>query len=630
MNDFLAQAFIFLFAAVVCVLISKKLGMGSVLGYLFAGVLIGPFVLKFVGNDSADIMHATEFGVVMMLFLVGLELDPKEFWKIKNEIIGLGTAQAVGTTAIVATIAHFGLDMSIGTSLTMGFVITMSSTAIILQTISERGLNQSNAGKSSFAVLLFQDIMVIPMMAIIPLLAVSTKTPISTEAHSWLDGAPVFMKTLAILGAISVIFLVGNYIVNPLFKSVGRLQIREIYTASALLLVIGVSLLMRMVGLSPALGAFIAGVVLANNPYKHQLESDIEPFKALLLGIFFIAVGSTINFGIIINEPLLILSLLVGSMGIKAFVLLAIGKWKKFPKDQNFLFAILLSQVGEFAFVILALGKTINLINQQWYDYLLATTALSMVVTPILLLLNEKWIAPYLGLSPSTNDKQEYDDLSDITAHKKIVIAGFGDFGNTIGRLLQANEVPILVLDNDAERVDHLRKLGFNVYYGDATSINILKSIGVDKADYVIAAMDPPELNQQLVAVLRKHFPNVEVIVRAKNRKNAYEYLQDGLTEVYRETFFSAVYVGGVMLEKLGFSHEEATLQSELFINSDRASLRKLARNIHNLEDYINVSRLEFAEQSNMMKDNLQNTRKNKQQTEKVADKEEVDTTSSN
>ena len=610
MNDFLTQAFVFLFAAVVCVLISKKLGMGSVLGYLFAGVLIGPFALGFVGQDGADIMHATEFGVVMMLFLVGLELDPKEFWKIRNEIIGLGTAQAAGTTIIVAAIARWGLGLSIGTAITMGFVITMSSTAIILQTISERGLNKSNAGKSSFAVLLFQDIMVIPVMAIIPLLAVSTKEPIATAAGgSWLDGAPVFMKTLAILGAISTIFLVGNYIVNPLFQSVGRLQIREIYTASALLLVIGVSLLMQQVGLSPALGAFIAGVVLANNPYKHQLESDIEPFKALLLGIFFIAVGSTINFDIIVNQPLIILSLLVGSMAIKAIVLLAISKWKKFPKDQSFLFAILLSQVGEFAFVILALGKTINLINQQWYDYLLATTALSMVVTPILLLLNEKWISPYLGLTPSATEQQEYDDLSHISAEKKIVIAGFGDFGNTIGRLLQANDIPTLVLDNDSERVNHLRKLGFNVYYGDATSINILKSIGVDQADYVIAAMDPPEVNQHLVAILRKNFPNVEVIVRAKNRKNAYEYLQDGLTEVYRETFFTAVYVGATMLEKVGLSHEEARTQSELFIKSDRASLRKLAKNIHNLEDYINVSRMEFAEQSSMLKDSLKHKR---------------------
>ncbi|MHC5202045.1 cation:proton antiporter domain-containing protein [Myroides sp. LJL119] len=610
MNEFLLQAFIFLLAAVICVLISKKLGMGSVLGYLFAGVLIGPYVFKFVGTDGADIMNATEFGVVMMLFLVGLELDPKEFWKIKNEIIGLGTAQAIGTTAIVTAIGFWGLNLALGTSLTLGFVITMSSTAIILQTISERGLNKSNAGKSSFAVLLFQDIMVIPIMAIIPLLAVSSKTSIETHTGaSYLDGAPVFMKTLAILGAITVIYLVGNYIVNPLFKSVGRLKIREIYTASALLLVIGVSILMQLVGLSPALGAFLSGVVLANNPYKHQLESDIEPFKALLLGIFFIAVGSTINFDIIINQPLMIFSLLIGSMLIKAVVLLIIAKVWKFPKDQSFLFAILLSQIGEFAFVILALGKTINLINQQWYDYMLATTALSMVVTPVLLLLNEKWIAPYLGLVPNPAQSAPYDDLTHINADKKIVIAGFGDFGITIGRLLQANNIPTLVLDNDSQRVEHLRKLGFNVYYGDATSINLLKSVGVENADYVIAAMDPPEANNHLVEILTKNFPNVEVIIRAKNRKNAYEYLREGLNEVYRESFFTAVHVGTVMLEKLGFSHQEALEQSELFIQSDRESLRKLSKNSHSLEDYINLSRLEFERQEELLKSSLNNKR---------------------
>jgi len=611
MNEFLVQSFIFLFAAVVCVLISKKLGMGSVLGYLFAGVLIGPFALGFVGNDGADIMHATEFGVVMMLFLVGLELDPSEFFKIRHKIIGLGAAQSIGTTLLVTLIAHYGVGLNISTSITIGFVITMSSTAIILQTISEKGLNKSEVGKSSFAVLLFQDIMVIPIMAIIPLLAVSQKTPIATNNNDLLDGQPVLMKTMAILGAITVIFLIGNYIINPLFKSVGRLKIREIYTASALLLVIGVSLLMQEVGLSPALGAFIAGVVLANNPYKHQLESDIEPFKALLLGIFFIAVGSTINFKIIADQPLIILALLIGSMALKAIVLLAIGKWKKLPNDQSFLFAILLSQIGEFAFVILALGKTINLINQMWYDYLLATTALSMVVTPILMLLNEKWISPYLGMSSSDqNEKQPYDDLSHINTNKKIIIAGFGDFGNTIGRLLQASDIPVLILDNDPQRVEILRKIGFNVYYGDATSINLLKSAGVESADYVIAAMDPPEANLQLAEVLRKNFPNVEVMIRAKNRKAAYEYLQDGFTEVYRETFFSAVYLGKSILEKLGLSQEEARIQSELFINSDRESLRKLAKDIHSFEDYITLSRKEFEIQSELLKTNLKNRRK--------------------
>lgn len=606
MSDFLLQAFIFLFSAVICVPISKKLGMGSVLGYLLAGVLIGPFVLGFVGKDGADIMHATEFGVVMMLFIVGLELDPKDFWKMKNEIIGLGGLQIAGTTVIITLIGVFLLNQSFATSLTIGFITTMSSTAIILQTISERGLTKTNAGKSSFAVLLFQDIMVIPILAIIPLLAANSTIEVSGEQQTLLDGTPVFMKTLAILGAIALIFFVGNYIVNPLFNSIGRLQVREIFTASALMLVIGVSLLMQAVGLSPALGAFIAGVVLANNPFKHQLESDIEPFKALLLGIFFIAVGSTINFGIIINEPLKIAGLVSGIMLIKAAVLYTIGKIKKFSRDQNFLFAILLSQVGEFAFVILALSKTIRIIDQEWYDLLLATTALSMVVTPILLVLNEKWISPYFGLK-STEKPQPYDDLSDssISAKKKIIIAGFGDFGNTIGRLLQANGVPILVLDNDPIRVEYLRKLGFNVYYGDATQINILESVDAGDADYIIAAMDPPELNQQLVDLVRKNYPNTELIVRAKNRHNAYEYLRDGITEVYRETFFSAVYVGGVMLEKLGLSHTEATTQSELFIKSDRESLRKLSKHVHNLEDYINLSRLEFSEQSEMLKQNL-------------------------
>lgn len=609
MNDFLIQAFVFLLAAVVCVLVSKRMGMGSVLGYLFAGVLIGPFALGFVGNDGADIMHATEFGVVMMLFLVGLELDPSEFFKFRHQIIGLGAAQTIGTTLLVTLIAYFGLDLSISTSITMGFIITMSSTAIILQTISEKGLNQSEVGKSSFAVLLFQDIMVIPVMAIIPLLAVSQKTPISTNGNDLLDGQPVLMKTMAILGAITVIFLIGNYIINPLFKSVGKLKIREIYTASALLLVIGVSLLMQEVGLSPALGAFIAGIVLANNPYKHQLESDIEPFKALLLGIFFIAVGSTINFKLIVEDPLIILSLLVGSMLIKAAVLFAIGKWQKFPKDQSFLFAILLSQIGEFAFVILALGRTIKLIDQVWYDYLLATTALSMVVTPILMLLNEKWIAPHLGLNGSIKEDQPFDDLSHIDTDKKIIIAGFGDFGNTIGRLLQASEIPILILDNDPQRVELLRKIGFDVYYGDATSINILKSAGIEKADYIIAAMDPPEANQKLIEILHKNFPNVEVMIRAKNRKNAYEYLKRGYTDVYRETFFSAVYLGKIMLEKLGLNEEEARIQSELFISSDKASLKKLAKESHNFEDYITVSRKEFEMQSELLKSNLQQRR---------------------
>ncbi|XP_037930494.1 glutathione-regulated potassium-efflux system protein KefC-like [Teleopsis dalmanni] len=521
MNDFLGQAFIFLFSAVICVPISKKLGMGSVLGYLIAGVLIGPYVLKFVGNDGADIMHATEFGVVMMLFLVGLELDPKEFWKMKNKIINLGGMQILGTVFIATIIGVYGLKMNFPRAISIAFAITVSSTAIIMQTLNEKGLTKTGIGKSTFSVLLFQDIMVIPILAIIPLLVGdSLIQSIGDDSKSLLVGGPAFMKTLVIVGAITFIYVIAKYILTPYFKYVGQLQVREIYTSSALLLVIGVSLLMQKVGISPALGAFIAGVVLANNEYKHQLESDIEPFKSLLLGIFFIAVGSTINFKLIVEKPLMILGLTIGIMAIKSFVLWIIGIKHKFNFDQKMLFVLLLSQVGEFAFVILALTRNLDILNKQWYDLMLATTAITMEI---------------------------------------VIIAGFGDFGNTISRVLNSTDIKTIVLDNDSERVEKMRKQGFNVFYGDATNVNLLKSAGADHAKYFVAALDPPEINQKLVHIVRKNFPNLEIIVRAKNRSYAYNYLKEGLNEVYRESFFSSVYVGRQLLIKFGFSYEEAS-----------------------------------------------------------------------
>lgn len=622
MSNFLAQAFVFLLAAVVCVLISKKLGMGSVLGYLLAGVIIGPFVFGFIGQGGEGLMHVTEFGVVMMLFLVGLSIDPKEFWESRKDILGLGLAQSLSTILLVTIACFFIVGLPFGTALTIGFVVTMSSTAIILQTLSERGLNKSTTGKSSFAVLLFQDVLVIPILAIIPLLAFGNSgNEVAVSGNgNWLEGAPVFMKTLAILGAISLIFFVGNYIVNPLFKSVGRLKVKEIYTACALSLVIGVSLLMEQVGLSPALGAFIAGVVLANNPYKQQLESDIEPFKALLLGMFFIAVGSTINFSVIAEQPLIILGLLLGTIVIKGIVLLGIGKWKKFSKDESFLFAILLAQIGEFAFVILALGKSTNLISVQWYDYLIATTALSMVITPILLLLNEKWISPFLGFKPiKKTSGNNYDELSDIQAAKKVMIAGFGDFGMTVGRLLHANNISTLIMDNDPENVEYQKKLGFNVIYGDATSLSMLKSIEVEKADCVIAALDPPDVNHHFVELINKNFPHLKVLVRAKDRKDAYDYIRKGQEDVFREKFYSAVGVASKVMANLGFTSDEIEKQREMFVWTDRRSLQKLARNSESFEDYIHLSKFELAEQAITLKENLNRIREKKKQKENEA-----------
>lgn len=607
MNDFLGQAFIFLFSAVICVPISKKLGMGSVLGYLVAGVLIGPYVLKFVGNGGTDIMHATEFGVVMMLFLIGLELDPKEFWKMKNKIINLGGMQVIGSILIATLVGVFLLKMNFPRALSIAFAITMSSTAIIMQTLNEKGLTKTNIGKSTFSVLLFQDIMVIPILAIIPLLVGdSLIESIGDDSKSLLVGGPAFMKTLVIVGAITFIYVIAKYIITPYFKYVGQLQVREIYTASALLLVIGVSILMQKVGISPALGAFIAGVVLANNEYKHQLESDIEPFKSLLLGIFFIAVGSTINFKLIGEQPLMILGLTFGIMIAKSLVLFLIATKHKFDFDQKMLFVLLLSQVGEFAFVILSLTRNLGVLNKEWYDLMLATTAITMVITPLLLVLNEKLILKYFGVKSNEADIIN-DDINPNSADGEIIIAGFGDFGNTISRVLRSTDIKSIILDNDSERVEKMRKHGFNVFYGDATNINILKSAGADHAKYFVAALDPPEINQKLVHIVRKNFPNLEIIVRAKNRSYAYNYLKEGLNEVYRENFFSSVYVGRQILLKYGFSYEEASKIGEIFIKSDRKSLRKIAKHAENTDEYFEASKQELEKQMKLVAREMNN-----------------------
>jgi len=595
----LFQAFIYLLAAVVCVPIAKRFGLGSVLGYLIAGVLIGPFVLGpflgiWSGEEAKDIMHAAEFGVVMMLFLVGLELDPKEFWKMRKRIVGIGSIQLFGTLLLVMPVCFHFLNLSFGASVAIGCVVAMSSTAIILQTLSEKGLTKSPSGQASFAVLLFQDIMVIPILAVLPLLAVNS-TIVTEHAHeTLLDGAPGWMKTLAILSAIGIIFFVGNYIVNPFFKYIARLQVRELFTSFALMLVIGVSVLMNYVGLSPALGAFMAGVALANSEFKHQLESDIEPFKALLLGLFFLAVGSTINFSLIISEPLQILAATFGVMAIKAIVLLIAGRIFKLRLNQNILFALLLSQIGEFAFVILSLSNQLQLIPREWHDLLLATTAVTMAVTPILLMVNEKWIAPLVGIKKKKKGSSDDDFELDIEGDKKIIIAGYGDFGNTIGRLIKFSGFQATVLDNDGERVDLLRKLGFNVYFGDATNLNVLKAAKADEADILIAAIDPTETNRKLVELVQQHFPHLKIVIRARNRFDLYEYMNEGYKNVYRENFYTALHVGVDVLEMLGVSHEDAVRQGDIFVAAEKASLKRLSKHAHNLEEYVTVSREEI------------------------------------
>jgi CPA2 family monovalent cation:H+ antiporter-2 len=600
-GNFLITSLVFLGSAVLLVPLAKKLGMGSVLGYLMAGILIGPFVLGFVGQEGQDIMHVAEFGVVMMLFIIGLEPNPKEFWKMRRTIVGLGSMQ-MGLTIIIAVIlAYTIVGLPINASIAIGMAVAMSSTAIVLQTLKEKGLTRSVSGQSSFAVLLFQDIMVIPALAILPLLA-GNDAAAAGDSHSLIDTFPGWLQTLILIGAVVSVIFFGKYVAVPLLRSIAKTRLREMFTAASLLLVVGVALLMQSVGLSAALGTFLAGVVLANSEFRHELESDLEPFKGLLLGLFFMSVGASINFSLIMNETQTVLSVVFGLMILKALVLAITGKVFGIRNDQNFLFVILLSQVGEFAFVLLSFSGQLNIINPYWIDMLMACTAISMTMTPLLLLLNERVIDPYFGIKEKLKTIKEPDEILE---KNEVILVGFGHFGSTIGRFLRANGVGATILDNDSDRVELLRKMGFKVYYGDATRVDLLRSAGAENAKLFIAAIDHPEVNQELVRTVRKHFPHLEIMARARNRMDAYELIDLGVKDFYRETLYTSVHMAIDVLKKLGFRSYTATRKGMEFIKYDENALEKLAKTRHEQKEYILSVREQIEMQERLLSEDL-------------------------
>src|ERR1035437_9724102 len=537
-NIFLHDALIYLAAAVVFVPIAKKLGMGSVLGYLLGGIIIGPFFLGFIGQEGKDIMHFAEFGVVMMLFLVGLELEPSNFWRMRNLILGTGSVQLCTTTILIFAVFLF-IGFSWQAALACGLGLAMSSTAIVMQTLREKGLTRTESGKSSFDVLLCQDLAVIPILALLPLLAFSAVHAPATGNVTLLSGQPGWAQTLTLLGAVGLVILSGRFVIVPFLRFIARIHLRELFTAAALLIVIGTAYIMKIVGLSPALGTFLAGVVLANSEFRHELESDMEPFKGILLGLFFISVGASINFSLIVNNPLKIVALVCGIIVIKASVLFLTGKLSRLSFDQNLLFTLGLAQVGEFAFVLFSFIHQLNILPAQWTDMMMGVTAISMTVTPLLLLLNERFIFPRFG----TKEKEE-KEADDIDVHNPVIIAGFGHFGSTLGRFLRANGINATILDNDSDRVDLLRKMGFKVFYGDATRIDILKSAGADEARILIAAIDSPEANYDLVEKTKKMFPHLTIMVSARSRLDAYELIDMGVKDIYRESLDTSVRLG--------------------------------------------------------------------------------------
>lgn len=566
---------LFLGVAIVMVPLAKKLGLSSVIGYILGGIIIGPYVLKLTGNVD-DIMHASEFGVIMLLFVVGLELEPKKFWAMRKKILGLGLAQTV-ITIFILFIIFMATGWPLNTAIAISMCFALSSTAIVLQTLQEKNNFKTVAGEASFSTLLFQDIAVIPILAILPLLANVKVESSENEVQILIQTLPEWMQTGTVLLGVIILILLGRYVFVPFLRYVSRAGMPELLTASSLFLVIGVSELMISVGLSPALGAFLAGVMLANSEFRHELEAQIDPFKGLLLAVFFVSVGSTMNFNVIANDAVFIFSTVFVVLLVKFGVLYAIGKFYKLDIAQSFFYAFALSQVGEFAFVLINYASNVQLFDPELNAQLMAITAITMCITPFLLIFNDRFITPKFILK-NPEEESSYNILDTEIKQKKIIIVGFGHFGSTVGRLLKANKISATVLDRDADRVKLLRSFGFKVYYGDATRIQVLRAAGVDDAEVLLLCLDNKEDNQFIAEYVREHYPNIKIFVRTKNRIDAYTYLNNGIDHIYRETLGTAVDMAIDVLHETGMRKYSARRLGQRFMAIDKASIRRLAK----------------------------------------------------
>ena len=594
-SSFLFLATLFLAAAVIAVPISQRLGLGSVLGYLIAGVIIAP-ILGWLGVDAVSISHIAEFGVVMMLFLVGLELEPAKLWRLRVPILGVGGAQ-VGITALVMTVAGmaFGLDWKMG--LALGLALALSSTAIVLQTLNEKNELGTPAGQNSFSVLLFQDIAVIPILAALPFLAHAGGFHSETakggdHGHDEHHGASTdsLFDLTALLSAwgqavvsiavIAGIIIGGRYLLRPVFRTIARTRIRELFTAVALLIVVGIAFLMGAIGLSAALGTFIAGVVLADSEYRHELEGDIEPFKGLLLGLFFITVGAQINFNILLAELLTIVGLLVGLVVLKAAIIFALGTLIRLDMGSRITFALLLAQGGEFAFVLFGFMISEEVLPRSITDRFTLVVALSMVVTPLLVMLNELAIQPRLRAGQAQRDEDVPDE------EHAVIIAGLGRVGSIITRFLLSQGIKATVLDYNPDQVEFMRRFGLKSFYGDASRLDLLESAGAGKARLLIVAVDEPQKAQQIVEMARHNYPHLKIVARARGRQDALPLFRAGADDVVRETFDGAMQMSRHALEQLGTKPYAARRAANNFRAYDRELIdRQAAMDFENMEE---------------------------------------------
>ncbi|MEO0700590.1 MAG: cation:proton antiporter [Pseudomonadota bacterium] len=583
MEGFLYQASIYLAAAVIAVPIAARLGLGSVLGYLLAGIAIGP-ILGLVGSETVDLQHFAEFGVVMMLFLIGLELEPRALWDMRHRLLGLGGLQITLTMGFVVAGA-MALGLPWQTAVALGMIFSLSSTAIVLQTLSEKGLMQTPGGRSTFSVLLTQDIAVIPMLALLPLLAIAAPASFNPDGSisrgheaddhghaslSLVEGLPAWGVTGVTILAVGLVILFGVFGTRPLFRYIHAARLSEMYTAFALLIVVGIAFLMILVGLSPALGTFLAGVVLANSEFRHQMESDLQPFKGLLLGLFFITVGAGINFGILFNDPLAILGLTLAVMFAKGLVLYILSLIFRLKGRDQWLFTLGLAQAGEFGFVLVSFSLQQNVLSTGLGQTTLLVISLSMLLTPLFFIAYER-------LSLRMAEAQEELEPDEIDEQQPVIIAGIGRFGQVVNRLVQMAGFKTTVLDNDMSTVQLMRRFGFKGFFGDPTRPELLHAAGLKTAKVLVVALDDKKAAVKLVHYARRERPDLHIVARAHDRIHTYELFRAGANDIVREMFDSSLRAGRYVLENMGLSDFEASGMEQFFYQKDREALLSLA-----------------------------------------------------
>lgn len=573
MESLLLQATLYLLAMVIAVSVASRLGLGSVLGYLAAGILIGP-VFNLVGSETHDLMHLAEFGVVLMLFLIGLELEPRALWDMRQKLLGLGGLQVALTTLVIFVIGLM-LNLDWQVALTAGVVLSLSSTAIVLQTLNEKKLLATSGGRGAFSVLLMQDIAVIPLLALLPLLALPGARALSnagegeTISASLLHNMPGWGVTLVTLAAVLIVVLAGHFLVRPAYRFVHSARLREIQTAFALLIVVAIAALMNLVGLSPALGTFLAGVVLANSEFRHEMESDIAPFKGLLLGLFFVSVGSGMDLDLFLSRPFQLITLALALMLFKGAILYGLGRFFGIKGKDRWLFTLSIAQAGEFGFVLTSFALTQRILPSHTAQLLVLIITLSMLMTPLFFL-------AYGFITNRMEDRQHPPD-DDIDEQGAIIIAGVGRFGQVVNRLVTQSGFKTTVLDPDLKTIEVLRMFGFKGFVGDPTRPDLLKAAGFERARILVISFDERKKAVQLTRYARRMRPDIHIIARAHDREHVFELYRAGANDIVREYFDSALRVGRYVLENMGLSEYEAHELQTMFFDLDRASVKELA-----------------------------------------------------